>query len=32
LPYFLGSKYIIYSSNIPVNNTDESLMYQNYDL
>ena len=32
LPYFLGNKYVIYSSNIHVNSTYESLMYQNYDL
>lgn len=32
LPYFLGNKYIVNSSNIPVNNTEESLMYQTFDL
>ena len=33
LPYFLGPKYIINSSNIKVNYTDEqSVMYQDYDL
>jgi MFS family permease len=32
LPYFLGSKYIVNSSDKPVNTTIESLMYDTFDL